>query len=178
LGASGKRKKNRISPTPSGASWAGRWLAARLEISLDQAGNATQMNYHGPCKGITKKGLPCRAVVVHENGFCKAHGGNYYPNRDRMLLERAIARSERRTRKIDALLKKAAKHSPRLAEWFEKKKRLAAGMKVVSAVTELASLLPTEVWPVDESKKERLAVFPPIPEEISPDQESTIPQER
>jgi hypothetical protein len=78
------------------------------------------MNYHGPCKGTTKKGLPCRAVVVHENGFCKAHGGNYYPNRDRMRLERTIARSVRRQKKIDRWIAKAAKANPEFAATLER----------------------------------------------------------
>lgn len=75
---------------------------------------------YGPCKGITKKGLPCQAVVVHENGFCRAHGGNYYPKRDLALLERTIKRSERRQKKIDKWLAKAAKTDPSFAAMLER----------------------------------------------------------
>lgn len=78
------------------------------------------MNYYGACKGTTKAGNPCRAVVVHENGFCRAHGGNYYPNRDRMLLERAIQRSAKRQVKFDRWMAKAAKANPEFAATLER----------------------------------------------------------
>jgi hypothetical protein len=97
------------------------------------------MNYHGPCKGITKKGQPCRAVVVHENSFCRAHGGNGYPNRDRMLLERTIARSVRRQKKIDRWIAKAAKANPEFAATLE---RVRAAKKDKPEPTPLPRLMP------------------------------------
>ena len=45
-------------------------LAVALLISIASFAQKT------PCKGITKKGVACKAVIVNKAGYCGAHDPN------------------------------------------------------------------------------------------------------
>ena len=60
----------------------------------------------GACKGITKKGTPCRGREVYSNGFCKYHGGDGespFEIRKRHLIEKNRRWTQRLLRRLDRL---------------------------------------------------------------------------
>ena len=69
----------------------------------------------GACKGITKKGTPCRGREVYSNNFCKYHGGageSPFEIRKRLLIEKNRRRTRRLLRRLDRLeqIAERAKH--------------------------------------------------------------------
>jgi hypothetical protein len=76
----------------------------------------------GGCKGFTRKGQPCDAKNVFQNGYCKHHGGKGESLLDRrrtLKLQLDTRKSERMRKSIDRLLRRASKESPALRQMLE-----------------------------------------------------------
>jgi hypothetical protein len=73
----------------------------------------------GGCKAKTKKGLPCQSKDVYENGYCVLHGGQGKLPRLERLKEKTLKKMERfkrKAKKLDRMVARMLKDSPKLAD--------------------------------------------------------------
>jgi hypothetical protein len=60
-----------------------------------------EYTFSGVCSGKTKKGLPCKHIVVYANGLCKQHGGSsleFMRERFQKINAKATRRMKRKLR--------------------------------------------------------------------------------